>query len=37
MSQMNEDSDDYGFQQVSYPAHFHDDVRDYLNKNLPQC
>ena len=37
MPQMNEDSDDYMFQQDGYPAHFHNDVQDYLNTNLPQC
>ena len=33
---MKEDSDDYVFQQDGCPAHFHNDVRDYLNINLPQ-
>ena len=33
---MNEDSDDYVFQQDGSPAHFHYDVRDYLNTNWPQ-
>ena len=32
MPQMNEDSDDYVFQQDDRWAHFHNDVRDYLNK-----
>ena len=36
MPQMNEDSDNYMFQQDGCPAHFHNDVRDYLNINLPQ-
>ena len=36
MPQMNEDSDDYVFQQDGCPAHFNNDVRDYLNTNLPQ-
>ena len=35
--QMNEDSDDYVFQQDGFPAHFHNDIWDYLNTNLPQC
>ena len=36
--QMNEDSDDYVFQQgrLSCPIHFHNNVQDYLNTNLPQ-
>ena len=33
---MNEDSDDYMFQQDGCPAHFHD-IQDYLNTNMPQC
>ena len=33
---MNENSDSYVFQQDGCPAHFHNDVRDYLNTNLPQ-
>ena len=33
MPQINEDSDDYVFQQDGCPAHFHN---DYLNTNLPQ-
>ena len=33
---MNEDRDDYMFQQDGCPAYFHNDVRDYRNKNLPQ-
>ena len=33
---MNEDSDDYVFQQDGCPAHFHNGVRDYLNTDLPQ-
>ena len=37
MLQMNEDSDDYVFQRDGWPAHFQNDVRDYLNTNLPQC
>ena len=36
MLQMNEDSDDYVCQQDGCPAHFHNDVRDYLNTNLQQ-
>ena len=36
MPQMNEDGDDYMFQQDGCRAHFHNDVRDYLNTNLPQ-
>ena len=36
MPQMNESSDDYMFQQDACPAHFHNDIRDYLNTNLPQ-
>ena len=36
MPQTNEDSDDYVFQQDGCPAHFRNDVRDYLNTNLPQ-
>ena len=36
MPQMNEGSDDYVFQQDGCVAYFHDDVRDYLNTNLPQ-
>ena len=35
MSQLNEDSNDYIFQQVGSPAHYKD-VRGYLNRNLPQ-
>jgi len=35
MSQLNEDSNDYFFQQEGSPAH-HKDVRGYLNRNLPQ-
>ena len=34
---MNEDSDDYVFQQDGCPAHFHNDVRDQINTNLTQC
>ena len=33
---MNEDSDNYVFQQDGCPAYFHSDARDYLNTNLPQ-
>ena len=33
---MNEDSDDYVFKQDGCPIHFHNDVRDHLNTNLPQ-
>ena len=33
---INEDSDDYMFQQDGCPAHFHNDLQDYLNTNLPQ-
>lgn len=36
MPQMDEDSDDYIFQQDGCPTHFHYDVRDYLNTNLSQ-
>ena len=36
MPQMNEESDDYVLQQDGCSAHFHNDVRDYLNTNLPQ-
>ena len=36
MPEVNEESDDYVFQQDGCPAHFHNDVRDYLNTNLPQ-
>ena len=36
MPQMNEDSNDYVFQQNGCLAHFHNDVLDYLNINLPQ-
>jgi len=35
MSQLNEDSKDYIFQQDGSPAH-HKDVRGYLNRNFPQ-
>jgi len=35
MPQLNEDSNDYIFQQDSSPAHYKD-VRRYLNRNLPQ-
>jgi len=35
MPQLNEDSDDYIFQQDGSPAHYKD-VRGYLNRNLPQ-
>ena len=34
MPQMNEDSDDYVFQQDDCQAHFHNDIRDYPNTNL---
>ena len=37
MSQMTEDSDDYEFQQDDCAAHFHNDIIDQLNTNLPQC
>jgi len=33
--QLNEDSNDYIFQQHGSPAHYKD-VREYLNRNLPQ-
>ena len=36
MPQLNEDSNDYIFQQDGSPAHHHKDVRGYLNRNLPQ-
>ena len=35
MPQMNEDSNDYFFQQDGSPAHYKD-VRGYLNRNLSQ-
>jgi len=35
MSQLNEDSNDYIFQQDGSRAHYKD-VREYLNRNLPQ-
>ena len=35
MPQLNEDSNDYIFQQDGSPAHYKD-VRGYLNRNLPQ-
>ena len=34
--QMNGDRDDSVFQRNGCLAHFHNDVRDYLNINLPQ-
>jgi hypothetical protein len=33
--QLNEDSNDYIFQQDGSPAHYHKDVRGYLNRILP--
>jgi hypothetical protein len=36
MPQLYEDSHDFIFQQDGVPAHFHLDVRHYLNANLPQ-
>ena len=36
MPQMNEDSDDYVSQQGGCLAHFHNDVRESVNTNLPQ-
>ncbi|PSN49418.1 hypothetical protein C0J52_23130, partial [Blattella germanica] len=36
MPQMDENSDDYIFQKDGCPAHFHNDVQDYLNINLSQ-
>ena len=36
MPQLNEDSNDYIFQQDGSPVHYHKDVRGYLNRNLPQ-
>ena len=36
MPQLNEDSNDYIFQQYGSPAHYHKDVQGYLNRNLPQ-
>jgi len=36
MAQLNEDSNDYTFQQDGSPTHYHKDVRGYLNRNLPQ-
>jgi len=35
MPQLNDDSNDYIFQQDVSPAHYKD-VRGYLNRNLPQ-
>jgi len=35
MPQLNEDSNDYIFQQDGSPAHYKD-VRGYFNRNLPQ-
>ena len=35
MPQLNEDSNDYIFQQDGSPAHYKD-VRGYHNRNLPQ-
>jgi len=35
MPQLNEDSNDYSFQQDGSPAHYKD-VQGYLNRNLPQ-
>jgi len=35
MQQLNEDNNDYIFQQDSSSAHYKD-VRGYLNRNLPQ-
>jgi len=35
MPQLNEDSNDYIFQQDGSPAHYKD-VRGYLKRNLPQ-
>jgi len=34
--QLNEDSNDYIFQQDGFPANYHKDLRGYLNRNLPQ-
>jgi len=36
MPHLNEDSNDYIFQQDGSPAHDHKDMRGYLNRNLPQ-
>jgi len=36
MPQLNEDINDYIFQQDGSPAHYHKDVRGHLNRNLPQ-
>ena len=36
MPQLNEDSDDYIFQQDGSSAHYHKDVRGHLNRSLPQ-
>ena len=36
MPQLNEDSNDYIFEQDVSRAHYHKDVRGYLNRNLPQ-
>jgi hypothetical protein len=33
---MKEDSDNFIFQQDGAPPHYHNDVRDYLNDELPQ-
>jgi hypothetical protein len=35
MTQLQEDSEDFIFQQDGAPPHFHSDVRAYLNANLP--
>ena len=37
MSQLNEDSKDFIFQQDGALPHFHFDVRAHLNVNLPGC
>ena len=36
MPQLNEDSNDYIFQQDGSRAHYHNDVRGYLNRKLRQ-
>jgi len=36
MPQLEEDSQDFIFQQDGAPPHFHNDVRWYLNEHLPQ-
>jgi hypothetical protein len=33
--QLNQDSDDYIFQQDGAPPHFHREVREFFNRMLP--